>query len=120
MWRSSQLRADSAMSENSRKQDHRRIQVIIAPERAKRGGNLVPVGEANSDSNIPGELSHSVREMKLSRQRNAFGWLATAMAGALPACMEISQERTHGRRAITESDDFVTFIPYAALSPYYL
>jgi UDPglucose--hexose-1-phosphate uridylyltransferase len=25
-----------------------------------------------------------------------------------------------GRRVITESDDFVTFIPYAALSPYHL
>jgi galactose-1-phosphate uridylyltransferase len=57
--------------------------------------------------------------MKLSRQKNAFGWLASDGWGTA-CCMEISQERTHGRRAITESDDFVTFIPYAALSPYHL
>jgi len=36
------------------------------------------------------------------------------------ACMEVSQERTHGRRIVTEGEDFVTFIPYAALSPYHL
>ena len=36
------------------------------------------------------------------------------------ACMEISQERTHGCRIVIEGDDFVTFIPYAALSPYHL
>ena len=40
--------------------------------------------------------------------------------GCCLACMEISQERIHGCRIITESDDFVTFIPYAALSPYHL
>jgi UDPglucose--hexose-1-phosphate uridylyltransferase len=40
--------------------------------------------------------------------------------GRCLACMEISQERTDGRRIITEGDDFVTFIPYAALSPYHL
>ena len=40
--------------------------------------------------------------------------------GCCLACIEISQERTHGCRIITESDDFVTFIPYAALSPYHL
>jgi UDPglucose--hexose-1-phosphate uridylyltransferase len=40
--------------------------------------------------------------------------------GRCLACMEISEERTHGCRIITEGDSFVTFIPYAALSPYHL
>jgi galactose-1-phosphate uridylyltransferase len=54
--------------------------VIIAPERAKRGGNLVPVGEQIQTATFLASCP-SVPEMKLSRQKNAFGWLARAMAG---------------------------------------
>jgi UDPglucose--hexose-1-phosphate uridylyltransferase len=40
--------------------------------------------------------------------------------GRCLACVEISEERMRGCRIITEGDSFVTFIPYAALSPYHL
>ena len=40
--------------------------------------------------------------------------------GECLACTEISQERRHGSRIVMETDCFVAFIPYAALSPYHL
>ena len=59
---------------------------------------------------VPGQIAE-----RTERARRFF-----RRTGHCLACMEISQERAHGRRIIMESDDFVTFIPYAALSPYHL
>jgi UDPglucose--hexose-1-phosphate uridylyltransferase len=59
---------------------------------------------------VPGQILE-----RTERARRSF-----EATGCCLACMEISQERKHGCRIITESDSFVTFIPYAALSPYHL
>jgi galactose-1-phosphate uridylyltransferase len=74
-------------------------------------------------------LLNNIRIRRLSGCRSCRGKLQSAprelagffeRTGHCLACMEISQERAHGRRIIMESGDFVTFIPYAALSPYHL
>jgi UDPglucose--hexose-1-phosphate uridylyltransferase len=59
---------------------------------------------------VPGQIVE-----RTERARRVFD-----ATGCCLACIEISQERTHGCRIVAESDDFVTFIPYAALSPYHL
>ncbi|HEY5895275.1 MAG TPA: DUF4931 domain-containing protein [Chthoniobacterales bacterium] len=59
---------------------------------------------------VPGQIKDRIDRARRFFEKN----------GECLSCTIVAQERAQASRIIAENDDFVAFIPYAALSPYHL